>query len=191
MEKPEYDGPDADVLRANIRSDFKYLKPDGTETIYKYQESSNALQKLLAVQPDNISALVFYYLVYYPAADTISEINLEIKLQQLDPNCSFGWPLRIRGLTMSLLELLENRNLAKSPGADMTGAEIKQLAKRAWATLNDMFDYIYENRDGSTKLSYAIQSIDHPYFGGDDEENAGMTEMIDVDPIEYTAKRRD
>ena len=108
LEKSKYVGPDAIVARAHLRNQFRAIDNDHFET-YLFDASVAAVQELLNSQPGNGPAMMFLMTSLIDEEDLGGAINLEIKMQRMDPDCSYFWPLRENSISDAFATLLENR----------------------------------------------------------------------------------
>ena len=191
LENPIYDGLDSIVSRAELRSHFVLDGVIGLDSSYKFEESKQELLRLLDVEPNNIGALLQLKFRLDPEKDVLQDLRIEMKLQDLDPGCSFDWPLRANFIPNTVHLLITNNMKGEGVGSRLTDSELSELVNQAWNTLLSMYDYAYSTSTNIRKLSYALQSIYNPIFIVSTPTIERVSTLLDIDPIEYVDHRRE
>ena len=177
------------ITQARLRSEFTRPEMPPPGNTYKYRQTKKNLRTLLSIDPDNVSAIINLQLLLDQKTEIVESLDLEIRLQELDPSCSYRWPLRASTLSQLTDEIVSNSIRGNGPGSELSKDELDSLIFRAWRSLESMYDYVIRNSGNVRELSYAIQSVDSPFLLTSKETQDLLRTLIGVNLEDYLSVR--
>ncbi len=188
LEQPSYDDVTWVLARAWLRTYFYRVNEDGFVETYRRKESDDRVRGILVNDPTNFSANS-YLRFSFTDDEFIDPLRLELKLHDLDPDCPIYWFFRISEITDLVTELLaeyESKSLSRH---QITDVEVEALIKEAWDTLATLYHTAYRSSKNVRKISYALQSIRHPFFDDESKIRELSASILGVEPSTYESER--
>lgn len=190
LESLSNDNPDLVIARTMLRSKFFPSEKLHYGDSYRFADSKSDLIKVTNIDPTNIGALVDLKSYLNINEESVNQLEIEIKLQELDPQCSFDWPIQLRTIPSLLSNVIQGNRSGGQISMSLSERELAQHVKNAWNATNEIYNIAIHSSTNIRKLSYAIQSIDNPLFSLPPDVVAKISEILELDPVAFAEARR-
>ena len=191
LEGDAFNGDEWILKRVNLRMRFEKPHPQGAASLdkYKRKESVQFLRRLLAKEPNNVVALG-YLKTWLDQNEIVEKLTLEMKLQELDPDCSNTLWTR-RGLIFNHVnQLADNWLMGSGVGSELSNNERRVLFQRVRITLLEMYDDAIEQKSGTDRLYWALESIHDAVLSGMFKNLQQIYDHHQIEFQDYAEERR-
>ena len=191
LEGDAFNGDEWILPRVNLRMRFEQPHPQGADSDdkYKRKESVQLLRQLLAKEPNNVVALE-YLNTWLDRSEIVEQLTLEIKLHELDPDCSYSIWLRTGFISNRIRQLSYNWLTEDGVGSELSKNERRELLQRARFTLLEMYDVAVKQESGTDRLFWALESIHASVLSGGLHNLRQIFERLQIEYQDYPEERR-
>ena len=174
-----------------MRNYFKHRNEDAADIdVLRRSESLRRIRSLLANDPNNVIALELLSGTLLYTDDLVESLNVDLKIQGLDPDCPNSRNLFLHGIYQRTDEIVENWLAGGGPGSELTTSEMSDLLSRTQQTLVKAYDLAIEDSDHSKKLLWALDSIDDAILSREFENFQLIARYVEIGLDNYSENRR-
>lgn len=191
LEGDAFSGDEWILERVNLRMRFEQSHPRGAASLdrYKRKESVQLLRRLLAKEPNNVVALGSLK-THLDRNEIVEKLTLEMKLHELDPDCTNTLWTR-KGLIFNHVNQLSDNWLTESGvGSELSNDERRELLQGVRNMLLEMYDVAVEQKSGTDRLYWALESIHDAVLSGMFKNLQQIYDHHQIEFHDYSEERR-
>ncbi|MCY4093613.1 MAG: hypothetical protein OXG05_00650 [Gammaproteobacteria bacterium] len=158
--------------------------------IFKREESLQSIRNILADVANDPVALSIYHLTLFATNDLVERHSVDLTIRGLEPNCPHSRNLFLFGIDQATDQIVENWLSGQGSGSELTTSEMSDLLSRTQHTILQAYDLAIEDSDHSSKLHWALGSIDNAVLSRKFENLQLIERYIDVGLENFVDNRR-
>ena len=174
-----------------VRNHFNSRNEFGADIdVFKRNESILDMRTVLASDSNNPVALKLLSWTLLFTDDLVERLNVELREQELDPDCPNSRSLFLHGIFGLMDELVDNWLDGNGPGSELSTSEMTELFARMRQTLLELYDHAIEDGDHTGKLHWALDSISDAILTREFENFQLLSRYVEVELDDYADIRR-
>ncbi len=179
------------LQRLNLREHFGEIDKHGAEIHwFKRRESEKIIRRILTIQPDDPVALSILKSSLIYSDDDVEQLNLDLKIQELDPDCPGPRNFFLHFTYGQTNEIIDNWLASEGSGSELSKTEIRELFLRVQRTLLNTYDVAIDQSESKDKLHFALASVNDAILSLAFENLQQFARRIEIGQEDYSENRR-